>query len=364
MTLAWGLPHAHTGLHSLWTLLYGAAYPATLLIALSLILWAWVIRALADRRYLPPLVLLSALMLATHQLGAVIGFIGAFSFAAAEPGAPLRRRLIVLAAIAIGCTLALAWPYFNPIDLMLRPGNSEWEADTDFYGARWMPHILVPAGLGLLWLWQRDARPLLLALVLYTGLYLLGLFGVQIASRFLMPLVLILHIGLAGLVLAAMSRFSLHDGVLRRAAPWLAAAAVMTFAAWRTVNYQTLYLAVYLSAPDIYATAEELTRDVPDGEEIAAYGIAAWPVVGAGQRVLSVPWPEPGIADLAERQEMTRALFDPDLSPEARRALADRLGIRVLIADERFVSPEQLEAVAAAAASTAGSGTLHRFDLR
>ena len=73
---AWSGPYEHTGLHSFWTLLYAAAYPATFMIALSLLLWAMVIRALGDPRYLPALVLLSAVMLATHQLGAVIGFIG------------------------------------------------------------------------------------------------------------------------------------------------------------------------------------------------------------------------------------------------------------------------------------------------
>jgi hypothetical protein len=86
-------------------------------------------------------------------------------------------------------------------------------------------------------------------------------------------------------------------------------------------------------------------------------------VVAAGQRVLSVPWPEPGIADLAERQAMTEALFDTALSPAARRAMAEELGIRVLITDRRYVSPDLLEALAEMAISASQDGTLHRFDV-
>ena len=71
----------------------------------------------------------------------------------------------------------------------------------------------------------------------------------------------------------------------------------------------------YAAAPDVYIAAERLTSDIPDDEQVAAFGLTAWPVVAAGQRVLSVPWPEPGITDLAERQEMTDALFDTALSP-------------------------------------------------
>lgn len=364
MLFGWWLPHGHTGLHSIWTLLYGAAYPATFLIALSLIQWALAIRALSDLRYLVAIVPLSALMLATHQLGAVIGCIGAFSFAVAQPGAPHMRRLAVLAAIAAGCALAFLWPYYNPLELMLRPGNSTWEDGPDFYSPPWAPNILVPSGLGLLWLRHREARPLALALVLYGGLYLLGLFGIQIASRFLMPVVLVLHIAMAGLVLEAMSRFTLRGPLIRRAVPWLAVAVAVTVSLSATRIYQLVFDARYAEAPDLYAAAVELTRDLPDGEEVAALGITAWSVVGTGQRVLSVPWPEPGISDLAERQEKTRSLFDPALSPEARRALADDLGIRVLIVDERLILPADLEAVAAAAVASSSASTLHRFDLR
>lgn len=359
---AWGGPFLHTGLHSAATLHYGAGYPATFMIALSLLQWATVLRALEDRRYLVVLVLLSALMLATHQLGAVIGFIGAASFAAAQPGARPTRRLSALAAIIMGGAAALVWPYYNPAAFVLRAGYSTWEGGLDFYSSPWMPGILLPAGLGLLWMRHREARPLALALILFSAAFLLGLFGVQIASRFLMPVLLILHVGLAGLMLEAMSLLN-YRGPAVRMAPWLAAAGVITFAAVRTAEYQSLFKAEYLAAPGIYSAAERLTRDVPDDEQIAAVGLTAWPVVATGQRVLSVPWPEPAIANLRERQEMTDALFDPALSSQARRDLAAELGIRVLIADRRYLPPGLLLALEEASVSTSQDGMLHRFNL-
>jgi hypothetical protein len=302
-------------------------------------------------------------MLATHQLGAVIGGIGAVSFALAQPDAPVARRLAALAAIVSGSAVALAWPYFNPVDLMLRPGNSTWEGGPDFYGPPWIPEALLPSALGLLGLRHRAARPLLLALVLYSGAYLVGLAGVQIASRFLMPAVLVLHVGLAAVLLDMVRRTSLRGTVLPRAVPWLATAGIMALAAYFAGNFQAWFEARDRTAPDILGAAERLTHDVPDEEAIAAYGLTAWPVVATGQRVLSVPWPEPGITDLGARQARTEALFDASLAPEARRALAAGLGIRVLVVDRRFIPPDALAALAEGAAAVSQDGMLHRFDL-
>ncbi|MCU0906752.1 MAG: hypothetical protein MUF73_04740 [Rhodobacteraceae bacterium] len=364
MLFGWALPYEHTGLHSYWTLLYGAAYPATLLIALSLLQWAAVIRALGDLRHLPGLVAVSALMLATHQLGAVIGCIGAVSFALAQPDAPVARRVAALAAIGLGLALALAWPYVDPLELMLRPGNSAWEGGPDFYAPPWMPQILVPAVLGVLALRQRSARPLALALGLYGAAYLTGLTGAQVASRFLMPVVLVLHVGLAWVILDAMPRFAARWPVLRRWAPALAVVGVAALVAQAATGFQAAFDAQYRAAPDVYAAAERLVQDVPDTEPVAALGLTAWPVVAAGQRVLSVPWPEPGIADLAARQAMTAALFDATQSPEARAALAGRLGIRVLLVDRRRVPPDLIAALTAEARATVQDGPFYRFDLR
>jgi hypothetical protein len=363
MLFGWSSPLSHTGLHSFWTLLFGAGYPATLMIALSLLQWAVVIRALGDRRYLVGLAVLSALMFATHQLGAVIGGIGAVCFALVQPDVPVRRRIAVLAVMGGGTLAASAWPYFNPLMLVLSPGNSSWEGGPDFYGRPWIPEAFLPSILGVLWMRQRQARPLAAVLVLYGVAYLLGLTGVQIASRFLMPVVLVLHIGLAALVLQVLQRTAWRGAVLPRAAPWLATAGLAVIAMHFAASFQAWFEARDRTAPGVHASAERMTRDVPDDEPVAAFGLTAWPVVATGQRVLSIPWPEPGIADLADRQAATAALFAPGLSAEARRALAANLGVRVLMVDRRFLPPEVLAELAAGAVAVSLDGTLDRFDL-
>ena len=87
---------------------------------------------------------------------------------------------------------------------------------------------------------------------------------------------------------------------------------------------------------NIYDHARGLTADIPDQEPIAAYDVAVWPVVAGGQRAMSVPWPEPFIADLDERQRAAELLFEPSLTRSERIALARRYGVNTLIIDQRF----------------------------
>ena len=87
---------------------------------------------------------------------------------------------------------------------------------------------------------------------------------------------------------------------------------------------------------NIYDHARALTADIPDEEPIAAYDVTVWPIVAGGQKAMSVPWPEPFIPDLEERQRVANLLFEPTLSRTQRIALARRYGVKTLIIDQRF----------------------------
>jgi hypothetical protein len=363
MTAAWGLQPQHTGFHSFHTLLYAAPYPATAMIGAGLILWALTIRALEApraRAALAPLVL-AALMLATHQLGAVIALIGAGCFVLCWPGADLRRRAIVGGSLPLGAGLSLAWPHHNPIGLILTPGNSTWEGGFPFYTPLILLIVLIPAILGVLGLRGARARALALALAIYTILYLSGLAGPQVAGRFLMPMTLVLHIGLADLVLRliAASRLRLSPGVA-------VTAVAMLVPGWVAVS-----LTMFASRADppppgdlgYHEAARVLTADIPDTQEVAAHGLLAWPVVGTGQRVLSIPWPEPGIADLAARQAATRDLFDPTLSARARIDRARAAGIRTLLTSAAARDAPAIAALIELGAVVTVAGPYLRVDL-
>ncbi|HYE28593.1 MAG TPA: hypothetical protein VEA61_10215 [Allosphingosinicella sp.] len=371
MAFGWCLPVSHTGYHSLGTLIEGIAYPAALLIGLSLLLWALVIRALER----PPLawliVPLAALMFATHQLGAGIGFIAAGCFVLLWPEGGLKARAAAAAALAGGLLLAAAWPYHNPFEAMVRTGNPTWSGGIDFYVPVMLVNAFVPSLLGLWGLrhrrFARTGLPVLAAFALFAGIFALGAFGLLIATRFVMPAVLMLHIGLGALFLALAGDWRELARGVQLGLFALALICVQTFA---FVTYAQLQLEGKMAAKEgnAYAAALALTRDIPDSEPVAAYDVFAWPIVATGQRVVSVPWPEPMIRGLAERQAAAERLFDPALGREQRLALARQWGAKTLIMDKRGPLRRRmpkglLEALEAQSMRHREAGQFIRFDL-
>jgi hypothetical protein len=117
-----------------------------------------------------------------------------------------------------------------------------------------------------------------------------------------------------------------------------------------------------------YEAALALTRDIPDGEPVAAYDVSAWPIVATGQRVVSVPWPEPMIDGLAARQAAAERLFDPALTRDQRLALARIWGAKILIMDKkgplrRKMPKGMLQTLEAQSVRHSQAGQFIRFDL-
>src|SRR3954454_7484425 len=193
MVLGWIMPIGHTGYHSITTLMEGFAYPAVLLIGLSFILWALVIRALERPRLLPLILPLTALMFATHELGAGIGFVTAGCLILFWATGTLKSRTIATGAIGAGILVSTLWPYLNPIEAVLRTGNVRWTGGLDYYSWAFLFAGLIPQAAGLIGLclseFRRAGRPILAAFAIFIGLFPLGLAGVMIATRFLLPAV-------------------------------------------------------------------------------------------------------------------------------------------------------------------------------
>lgn len=373
MTLGWALPISHTGYHSLTTLIEGAAYPASLMIGLSLLFWALTIRAVegAGPAAMAALAALAALMAATHQLGAGIALVPAGLILLLWPDGGRRARLRVAAAIALGLLLAAAWPYHNPYEAVLRTGNPSWSGGLPFYSPLFLIVAFVPSAIGLAgFVHPRFAprgRAMLAAFLLFAGLFAAGPLGFPVATRFVMPAVLILHVGMAGLFVLAGEKWREIPRRWQLTAFALAALCVQLHAAAAWANLAA-EAAVNRALGSAYDWSSSLTRDVPDGEPVAAYDVAVWPVVATGQRALSVPWPEPMIANLAERQQATERLFDPALTREERLALARRWGVRTLIMDRRGplrrTMPDGLiERLERQSVRRAKAGPFLRFDL-
>lgn len=372
LVLSWSLPISHTGYHSVETLIEGFGYPAVLLVALSLLLWALVLKALERPALAALAVPLVAFMFATHQLGAGLGLIAAGCFILLSPRGTIGARVLIGGAIGAGLLLSCAWPYFNPLMLVVRAGNPSWSGGIDFYHPVLLITAAVPSLVGLVGLrhprFRADARPVLAAFAAFAFIFALGLAGPPIATRFVMPAVLMLQIGVGALLIALWSDW---QSLPRRAQlGWFAlgAATVIVHLNMAYVSLKTEYRQ-FRAQGSAYAAAAALTADIPDREAVAALDVAVWPMVATGQRALSVPWPEPGIADLATRQAATGRLFDPALSRPERVALAARWGVRSLVLDRRGplrqkMPPRLLATLTEQSLRRRAAGQLIRFDLR
>jgi hypothetical protein len=371
MVLGWVFPISHTGYHSMGTLIEGIAYPAVLLIGLSFLLWTLVIQALSDPHWSIAIAPLVALMFATHPLGAGIGLIAAGCFVAFSSRGSLKNRALAATAIAAGLAISTRWPYFNPFDTIFNAGNPQWDGGVNYYGWKQLFAATVPQLAGLIGLLSRDfaarAKPILVALILYVFLFAFGLAGVMIATRFIMPAVLMLHIGLGALFLKLARQWPSFS---KRKQLALFGLAILIVDA--EVTFTRVYLSgearEYANRGNVYEAAKLLTADIPDSEPIAGYDVSVWPIVAVGQRTISVPWPEPGIPDLRERQLLVGRLFDSSLSRDQRVSLARSAGVRVLIMDEqgplRRRMPSQLiERLNRQSVRHSRAGPLLRFDL-
>jgi hypothetical protein len=371
VTFGWMIPFSHTGYHSPGTFIEGIAYPAALLVGLSLLLWALVIRALERPAVAAAIVPLAAFMLATHQLGAGIGFMAAGCFILLWPEGSLKARALVCAAFAAGIALSMAWPYHSPFEAIARSANQTWSGGINFYHPLLLITAFIPSVFGLWGLrhkrFARTGLPVLAAFLLFTGIFILGWFGILIATRFVMPAVLMLHIGLGALFIAL---FGDWRQLSRTAQLGLVACALFSLCTFGAFTRGQLMHEQEIADQqgNAYASALALTRDIPDREPVAGYDMSAWPIVATGQRVASVPWPEPGIADLAERQAAVERLFDPALSREQRLRLARHWGAKTLILDKRGPLRRKMPkgivaALKAQSVRHAESGQFIRFDL-
>jgi hypothetical protein len=265
----------------------------------------------------------------------------------------------------------MAWPYHSPFEAIARTGIPTWTGGINFYRPLTLTNAFVPSLLGLWGLrhrrFARTALPVLAAFALFAVIFALGWFGLLIATRFVMPAVLMLHIGLGGLFLALADDWR---GLHRAAQLGLFTFAMLCVAMLGVTTRSGLVAEGEMAHRDgsAYASALTLTRDVPDSEPVAAYDVAAWPIVATGQRVVSVPWPEPMIDGLAERQAAAERLFDPALSRDERLRLARRWGAKTLILDKygplrRKMPKGLLERLEAQSVRKGEAGRFIRFDL-
>ena len=357
----WLTPPYFTGYHDVLTLLLSGGYPAIVAVGASLMLWGLSLRWLGDLRRSRSLgaaiVATTALGFATHPLGMAVGLAGVMLMAIGQPDADRAGRVGLALLIGAGVLLAAGWPWFNPLRVAGSATSPEWEVGIDFYNPWWIAATLFPAAIGLAGLLDRASRPLLILLLLCLAGYALGGSGKFVAGHRLLPWsALVLHIGLASLVLR---------WVRSTRRPAIFAQALMM----GVVVVQALFVAQKLAqrdgefqrGGDLLAAARALTTH--GAGRFAGYPNAAFPIAALGIRPLVTPFAEPLVPDMRERQRHSDELFDPRLSRSVRLATAQHEGVRYLVIDRRFVTPLMRRRLEGQAATIHMSGSLERIDL-
>jgi hypothetical protein len=230
----WWQGFHYSNVYSLSVFFNVAAFPSTTALGLTLLGFTLTIRLLrADSRW-PGLALLllgvwAAAVFIIHPLTAVMSLSGSGLLALSSPEVTWRRRLEVLAAVALGSALSHFWPYFSPW-LVLRGGHGEsagWagqslrEATADLHVKRRLHEfygrdvLLRALGLSLLallalpyffgrrerWFVALGALSMLLPFVANAFLEL------PLGHRFVLLAIFYLHIGVVWLLLGALPSF-------------------------------------------------------------------------------------------------------------------------------------------------------------
>ena len=346
-----------TGYHDPLTLLSSAGYPAITAVAACLIMWGLAVNYMRGATSHMAIPVVVALAFATHPLGTSVAVAGVGAIALFTPDQPLERRIKLLGLLALGLAASLAWPYFNPLRVIMTAGSGQWGVGINFYHPLWIAASLFPAVIGIIGLVRREMRPFLLLFAACAFGFALGGTGWFVAGHRLLSFVaLILHIGLSFVLL------DLFRGRSRMAkiGQALALYVVVIQIGWTAIKLEEMR-AEGTREGNLLVAATRLTEGSEGG--FAGLSTAAFPIAASGRRVLSTPFAEPLVADFARRQAATMALFDPTLDAAARADLARRQGVRYLVVDARHSPVSLQQRLTAGSIGVMRSGPLLRYQL-
>jgi hypothetical protein len=342
----WGYPPLiWTSFYSFRSQLHGNYYPAALGFALSLILWAQVIRVLRGAPLtlarVAGIVLSVTFMVVLHQLSVFFAIAGVGLFVVLEPGR-IKDKLSLAILCVAGILLAGAWPYFQPLALLkfgAARGQEEFNNFTFFFSKRFILRQLGPSVLAIpiipLYLRQRRYFAAIGGVVVFSAMFVVGAkLGISITHRFLPYIALFLHM----LVCAAL--IDLLRGRLFSSAPRLrpviryavAAAAALLICIHSTLAAAQLIWPWSLAGPaprpePVDNIMHRVGRICHDGVNVMAYGEDALVFPAFGCRVFAYPRPALFVKDAQERDQTMRDFFCPETPFADRMEIIKRFGI-------------------------------------
>lgn len=329
---AWGAQVSHVGFHNYAVLLSSAAYPSQIALVLGLFSWALALRLLeADTNQLFHLALLSVLaatILLVHQLSGFVALLGTGSFILFHRRSNLRRKSALLAALAIGCLLTLAWPYFPILDVLFSVGDDRWKSpDAKINQLSTVALLTAPTLAGVLGFitperkvrWELAAPALFLSL----SFVVLTLTDSPIGHRLPPAVILYNQLGLVWLFLSLLRAWRPSPV---RIAMVAAVCLLITASAIGAGRSRMQDLRSRDLNGSMIAMAGSLAKHIPPNSVSFATESIVFPLQSTGRRVVSIPRPEPAAPSLGQRQLATDRFFNADTGQDERRRLLDRWG--------------------------------------
>jgi hypothetical protein len=344
----WGVkPRVWSGFFSLWALPFLMAFPSTLALALTLLLWAGLSRTLDGPvrwlRYLG-LGLLAGLVILVHPFTMVMAGLGAAALVATRARRLPRGAWVGLAgATVVTVACVLAWPYYSFTTLLASSAELDaihhalYQNPLAYYG-------LVLLALPALWArWRRERPdPLVLLFAGSVVIVALGWLTGRYALGRVWPAVL-----LAGQLALAVE---LAARPVRKV--WIGVTALVTVLGAAVQSSNLLYVLppsmlthtvhtrahLYIDWQD-YAWVQPYTRpgdvlltnDYMASRTVAAYGIYT----------VSSGWPDPFLPDEEQRRKDLATLMDPGTDPATRNGLMARYHVKWIIEIPHHWAPVQ-----------------------
>jgi hypothetical protein len=329
LLVLWGLqPRVWSGFFSLWALPFVAAFPSTLALALTLLLWAGLTRDPGRWRWIG-LGVLAALVVLIHPFTAVMAGLGALALVAGRARRLSRGGWLRLAgAVGVAALAVAVWPYY-PFTALLPASQALDSIHRPLYDRPWLFFGLLVLTLPALWVrWRRDRLdPLVLLFAGAAVLVALGWVTGRYALGRLWPAV-----ALAGQLALAVE--------LARARRWLPVAAVACAVGLVVQGSNLLYL---VPVPPKVHTATHMYVDWPTYSWIARYtrpgdvlltsDFYAVRSVGAyGLYTVAPAWPDPFLPDEAQRRSDLLVMLRGSTDAVTRAALFRRYHVRWVLA--------------------------------
>ncbi len=347
LCFAWGFPAIiWTGFHPLRSQMHSNYYPASVVFALTFIVWAQVLRMLNGRK-LPPLsaaltVPLVAFSLVVHPLNAFMLGCGAAGLAVLQPGIAWQRRGVVLAVLLAGVGLACFWPYFEVLGLAgngVARGKSTFNNFSFFFDWDFLILTCWPAMIGLAFLKEQLAQPAMRLPIAAAAATLLlfvagGIADVSISHRMLAFVLLALQLMLAGGILARMKAQPLPLGISwlwspGNVVPVLATAFVLLqlFVAVEQLDDPGERTLIRYPRHDVIAETSRIVATLPPGAVVMGMDSASLVLPAFGVHVAAYPRPMVFSRTDDQRQADYVRFFQSRTSNEQRRAIIARWGV-------------------------------------